>query len=333
VSTPTAAALTSKCAGSTPALPNFFLVGAPKAGTTSLYHYLGQHPEVYMSPVKEPHYFADEIRVANFSEDFQRMAAPRRETLRVFLEGPMTTRVSAGPVEEFEDYRRLFQRVDGQKAVGEASVCYLWSTTAPANIARTCPQARILMVLRDPVARAFSAHLHTLSSANSNLSFREQVDAALASRDRRFSELYPFLQFGLYYEQVRRYLGLFPRERVGIFFYHDYVRDAARFLRGIFRFLEVDAGFVPNVSARYTEPRVPRSYRVQQLLKRSGAWELARAVAPAKIRPMLKRMAFVPKGALRIDPEDRVRLIEFYREDVEKLAELLGRDLGAWLRV
>jgi len=284
-----------------------------------------------MSPVKEPHFFSDEIRFANFTEDFQRMAAPRLAAFREYLDGPMTGKFSAGPVEHLTDYQKLFQRVDGERAVGEASVCYLWSKTAPANIARLCPDARILMVLRDPVSRVFSGHLHTLTSANDHWSFREQVDAALGSRDTRIGELYPFLEFGLYYEQVRRYLELFPRERVGIFFYDDYVRDAAAFLREVFRFLEVDADFVPDFALRYTEPRVPRSHGAHRLMKRMGVWELARALAPRGIRPALKRLAFRPRRALRIDPVDRARLIAYYREDVEKLAALVQRDLSAWL--
>jgi hypothetical protein len=313
-------------------LPNFFLVGAPKAGTTSLYHYLDQHPQIYMSPVKEPHYFAEEIRFANFTEEFQRKAAPQLKAFREYLQGPMSTRFSAGPVEDWADYVKLFQRVDGQTAIGEASVCYLWSKTAAHNIARHCPEARIVMVLRDPVARAYSGHLHTLTVADSRMSFRAQVDAALSSPHMRIGELYPFLEFGLYYEQVRRYLDLFPRERVGIFFYDDYVRDGTGFLQGIFRFLQVDPDFAPDVSAKYTQPRVPRSYFARRLLRRLGAWQLARALAPPAIRPLLNQAIFQPREVLRIDPADRARLVAFYREDIENLAELLGRDLSAWLR-
>ncbi len=186
--------------------PNFFLVGAPKAGSTSLNHYLDQHPQIYMSPIKEPHYFADEIRLENFDDEMRRM-------LREYLQGLASAKASAGPISDWQDYLKLFQHVNGETAIGEASVCYLWSKSAPKNIAARFPEAKILMVLRDPVERAFSQYLHMLTFAKSYVSFREEVDASLRSTSTRIGRLYPFLEFGLYYEQVKRYLALFPRER------------------------------------------------------------------------------------------------------------------------
>ncbi len=114
----------------TPVLPNFFIVGAPKAGTTSLYHYLGQHPDVYMSPVKEPNYFAQEIRLGNVSAQWQDWAEREYDSLQLYLRGPMQERKFGGIVSHWSDYLKLFENVNGEKAIGEASVCYLWSKTA-----------------------------------------------------------------------------------------------------------------------------------------------------------------------------------------------------------
>src|SRR5689334_12796832 len=125
-------------------LPNFFLAGVPKSGSTSLHRYLQQHPDVYMSPIKEPHYFADEVRLENFGDDFRRRAEPMQQVLRDYLAGPMTTGCSAGPVSEWPDYVRLFRHASVEKAVGEASVCYLWSQTAARNIAARIPDAKML---------------------------------------------------------------------------------------------------------------------------------------------------------------------------------------------
>ena len=116
------------------ALPNFFIVGAPKAGATSLYHYLGQHPQIYLSPVKEPCYFASEVRPEHFSQEFASTAERGGRQLRTYLDGPMTGGDPGGIVANWEDYLRLFKNADGETAVGEASVCYLWSPTAASNI-------------------------------------------------------------------------------------------------------------------------------------------------------------------------------------------------------
>src|ERR1019366_5553478 len=134
-----------------PRLPDFFVVGAPKAGTTSLNRYLEQHPEIYMSPFKEPHYFADETRVSNFSPELQTQATLRAPQFRAWLDGDMSETFQFFPVGQWNDYLKLFRRAGEAQLAGEASVCYLWSPTAAANIARTVPAARILVVLRNPI--------------------------------------------------------------------------------------------------------------------------------------------------------------------------------------
>ena len=190
-------------------LPNFFLVGAAKAGTTSLFRYLDQHPDIYMSPIKEPNYFADEVRVENFAPEFQERLLRWREDLRVYLEGSRQERFTSGPVSDWNDYLRLFEPARDERAVGEASPSYLWSKTAARNIAVRCPGAKILIILRNPVERAFAQHLHTLSVISTPMTFREHIDAALRCREPKIGELYPFLEFGLYADQVERYLSRF----------------------------------------------------------------------------------------------------------------------------
>ncbi len=132
------------------ALPNFFVVGAGKSGTTSLYHYLRQHPQIYMSPVKEPCYFASEIRVENYDSTLYRhIPGLSRQLPQLTNDG----RRSGWLVSEWEDYARLFKEVEAETAIGEASAAYLWSETAAGNIASCVPDARIIMILRDPSER------------------------------------------------------------------------------------------------------------------------------------------------------------------------------------
>lgn len=119
--------------------PNFFLVGAPKAGSTSLNHYLDQHPQIYMSPIKEPHYFADEIRPDNFDDEMRCLTEPGLAALREYLQGPASAKFSGGPVTEWRDYLKLFQHVNGETAIGEASVGYLWSKDRNQEHCRTIP--------------------------------------------------------------------------------------------------------------------------------------------------------------------------------------------------
>ena len=108
-------------------LPNFFIVGAPKAGTTSLYHHLDQHPQIYMSPLKEPCYFSSELRPENYTEELQPWITREIQALQQYLAGPMTEKRFGGLVSEWDDYIKLFRNAAGAHTIGEASVCYLWS--------------------------------------------------------------------------------------------------------------------------------------------------------------------------------------------------------------
>ena len=317
--------------GARPRTPNFFLVGAPKAGTTSLYSYLDQHPQIFMSPMKEPHYLADEVRLGNFTDELRRREEPRLAGLRAYLDGPMTTKFSTGFVTEFADYLKLFQDSTTEPVLGDASVCYLWSPTAPGNIARMCPEAKILMVLRDPADRAYSQYLQLLTFSKAFLSFRDYVNAGLRSTSTLMGPLYPFLCLGQYYGQVKRYLQQFPREQIQILFYEDFLRDAPGMLENIFKFLGVDSDFVPDMKERHMLANVPRSYVLHRLTGPVARWSPLRQISPSRLRSSLKRLLFRPRESMTMDPRDRAFLVDFYREDIGNLSGLLDRDLSAWL--
>ena len=134
--------------------PNFFIVGAAKAGTTALYYYLKRHPDVFMCPIKEPHYFSSDIRYENFSTFHKRVHSKLK--IRDYLQNSQLYEVHIDWVTGWMDYLALFRESNGEKAIGEASTGYLYSESAAANIAEKCPKAKIIIVLRDPIERAFS---------------------------------------------------------------------------------------------------------------------------------------------------------------------------------
>lgn len=316
-------------------IPNFFLVGAPKAGTTSLYHYLDQHPDIYMSPIKEPNYFATEIRPELFADEMRPGVDADLRDLQHYLHGSMTKKRFGGMVTDWDDYVRLFQNVKAEKALGEASVCYLWSKTAAANIQARIPDAKILMILRNPVDRMFSQYLELVSEGHTRLSFRKYIDVRLNYREAKLRE--PYLELvlsplGFSAEDVKRYLDRFPRENVRIFLYEDYEKDPAGLLAETFLFLGVDASFVPDTSQRQMQPRVPRSLVIGQFLKKRGLWQRAAKLSPPALRPLLKKIAEKPRAGVTVTREDREFLQRYYRDEIRKLQALLGRDLGDWLQ-
>jgi len=311
-------------------LPNFFIVGAPKAGTTSLYHYLDQHPQVYLSPIKEPHYFAAEVRAENCDAGVRRRMARENRGLREFLAGSMREKRFSGIVTDWEDYVRLFSNAVDESALGEASVCYLWSRTAPGRIAARIPDARILVMLRDPAERAFSQYLHGIGNGAIRWSLHEHIRRNLSHHSAQLSPCYPFLEFGLYSEQLGRYLNRFGRN-VWVGFHDDLRHRPQELLRSVFQFLGVSPEFEPDTARRYLEAQVPRVGAISWL-KSLGLWEAAARVTPSKLRPLIRRALIRTPGTTRMDPADRRFLVDFYREDIARLASLLGRDLNGWLQ-
>jgi Sulfotransferase family len=313
-----------------PTLPNFFVVGAPKAGTTSLYYYLGQHPEVYISPIKEPNYFAEEIRLANVSAQWQDWAQREHDSLQLYLRGPMREKRFGGIVSKWPDYLKLFENVNGEKAVGEASVCYLWSRTAARNIASTTPNAKIIMVLRNPVDRAFSQYKQAVAAGLVGHSFREQLRKSFNNKSDQFELLNPFLELGLYYEQVRRYMEQFSTENLRIYLYEEYKQAPTCTITDIFRFLKVDPHFSPDVSEKHLQTSLPRFTWGSFMLKKYGVWSRLKNTIPQEFLPVVKKWGFEHRQR-EVDPADRVQLSNYYRENVVRLSALIKRDLNAWL--
>ena len=311
-----------------PRLPNFFIVGAPKAGTTSLYHYLDRHPGIYMSAIKEPHYFAPEVYPANIDVQLSRRLALDQPALRKFLDGPMREKRFGGTVTDWNDYLRLFANASNESGLGEASVWYLWSRSAARRIAAAIPEARILMLLRDPAERAFSQYLMGVSNGTYRCSFREHIRRNLAHRSATVSLHYPFLELGLYAEQLARYRECFG-SNVWVGLYDDLKQRPRELCESACRFLALDPEPLPGPGSRHLQTQVPR-LRVLGLLRRWGMWEAAAKLTPARLRPVIRRALTRRPASTPMDSADRAYLRDYYRDDTRRLESMLDRDLSAW---
>jgi Sulfotransferase family len=314
-----------------PKVPNFFIVGAPKAGTSALYAYLDQHPQIFMSPLKEPNYFASEIRPEHFGPQDRERVASEMQSLAAYLRSDMSEKRFGGMVSSWDDYLRLFQNVADEVAVGEATACYLWSQSAPRRIARQIPHARIIVNLRNPVDRAFSQYLQMVALGRTRRPFREQITQSMRRDPEQFGSSWPLLEFGCYHQQLTRYLGEFPRSQVHISLYEELEREPARLLSELFAFLGVDPLHRVDVSARHHVPTVPRLTATAYLLKKARIWPYLRKLAPNPLGPRLRALMVRSRASLVMDASDRAFLADYYRDEIEKLAVLLDRDLSAWL--
>jgi hypothetical protein len=313
--------------------PNFFIVGAPKAGTDSLYYHLDQHPQIFMSPLKEPCYFSSEIRPNNFEPSLREQMVGEQQRTREYLLGPMSEKRFGGIVATWDDYLRLFANSKQETAIGEGSVCYLWSHAAAHAIASRVPSARIIIVLMDPAERAFAQYLKSVSDGTVGHSFREHLRVCFRGRTGdEFSVFNPFLEFGNYSAQVQRYLDTFPRNQINISFYEDAKANYSAWLDQILAFLGVEQHFVPDISKARPDPLIPKVFGAGHRLKRSAAWKKASGLIPRRLRSTLKRMAYRKAGSMSLNPEDRALLVDFYRADIRRLEQVLERDLTVWRR-
>ena len=296
--------------------PSFLLVGAAKAGTSSVFAYLGQHPDVFVSPVKEPNYFA----LAGNTVDYA---------------GPGDFIVNRATITEEHRYRALFRGAADAKALGEASTLYLYAPGAAAAIRRDVPDAKIIAILRDPAERAYSSFLHLVRDGRETTeSFEEALDLEESRIGKHWEHLWHYTRLGLYHAQLQRYYAVFPRDQIGVWLYDDLEDDPGRVLREVFAFLGVDPTFMPDMSVRHKVAGTPRSKALHAVLTQPNPLKsLAKRLLPAGVRSrvygaVMQRNVREHRETMR--PQTRRRLEALFRDDVERLEALLDRDLASW---
>lgn len=297
--------------------PNFLIVGAANSGTTSLYTYLKQHPEVFLPALKEPHYFS------------QVRPAYEQRYLRTYVTDEKT-------------YLGLFRKAAGYRAIGEASTSYLFEPETHRRIHRVAPKAKIIIILRDPLERAHSHYLMDVREGRQNLNFCDAVhrDWELKQKGWGVSQLY--IELGLYAEQVKRYLGTFGPERVLILTFEELGGSSAqRTLMKVLRFIEVDLSHLSRIDTSYSEnsfgvARWSWTRRVagSNLVRRMGQLLVPMNMGSNHaIKRLIYQRYFVKAGPKpAIDPAARAWLASIFDPDICELEATLDRKLPSLRR-
>lgn len=304
--------------------PNFFVIGSAKSGTTSLFHYLKQHPEIAMSLKKEPHYYS---RRAGAGSEISHNFSHREDPLQ-------TGRTYPDDMQKSESgYRALFSDVVDEKAIGESSVSYLTTPGVAALIRREVPHAKIVVILRNPVERAYSSYIHMRRDGFETLSFKAGLDAEEERIRQNCHELFRYRKLGLYYNQLQEYVDLFPPEQRFFVTYDYWSRNQNDFLKQLFRFLNVrdDVSIDCRQSYNVSGEMKLRSFHMWSVRPCWWRHEIAKWV-PYKfkwrVRYLFRKWNVKPKVKM---PEDcRAELEKFYLNDIEKIEALLGWDLSCW---
>lgn len=302
-------------------LPTFLLLGAPKAGTTALYHVLQKHPQVFMSAVKEPHFFA-------FSDPQD-----------VQFKGPRDDRayLTTQSVTDFAAYQELFAGATA-KARGEASTMYLYQPQTPERIAQYAPDVKLIAVLRNPIDRAFSHFLHLRRDGREWLTnFTEALAAEPERITQGWSPAWHYQTVGNYTEQIPRYWQQFPREQLRIYLYEDWLQNPEAFLADLFTFIGVDSDFRPQESDRAnTTTQVQKNLGIHDFLTQDNPIKsVLRRLIPARIRQPLAAKAYRANVSAppKLTPELRAKLLPQFKAGILQTQDLIDRDLSSWLRL
>ncbi|MEL6441752.1 MAG: sulfotransferase [Cyanobacteria bacterium J06621_8] len=291
-------------------MPDFLIIGAAKSGTTSLYRYLEEHPQVYMSRVKEPQFFAFEDQQINF-------------------QGPGDMeRINNCYIPDLESYQTLFHEAQG-KIAGEASTWYLYSSKAAKNINKYLPNVKIIAVLRNPVDRAYSSFLHLAGEGSESFNFTQGLKAEQKRIEKNYALLWHYTQAGFYSEQIKRYFQVFTQNQIKIYLYDDLVANPINVIQDVYQFIGVDSKFIPNTHKKYNVSGIPKSKTLDRLLFTSNPIKsLFKPLVSKKIRKKIQQKS---KQKPSIPLDIRQELTALYKNDILTLEKLIQKDLSSWL--
>ena len=300
------------------ALPDFFVAGAPKAGTTALHAALARHPALYMSAVKEPKFF--------------------------LTDGPPPMQGGPGDVKTYRehvwrraDYESLFDPAPAGTLRGESTPFYLYSHDAQRRIKALVPRARLIVVVRDPVERAHSNWTHLWSAGLDPI---DDFVRACAAEEQRiaagWADFWHYKRIGLYGQQVQQLYSIFPRSQVLLFRYRDLIDDPAGTLDQICAFLGIEPGLIAEVPRENVtaHPELTRRHQnLSRVLRACSAATARLPVHPGKLMiDKLERR--LQQGAAPRRPltwAERQALIPYFEADIRLLGELTGEDFSHWM--
>ena len=293
-------------------LPNLLIVGAAKCGTTSLHNYLKQHPDIFMSKQKEPHFLIN----SDIGEDRIHKA-----------------------ITVLEDYEDMFKTDSIYKYKGESSVMYLaFPEFSIKNIKKYLdPDVKIIIMLRNPVERAFAGYLHNLRyNPSENLSFEEAFEKSEARyyQERDITPDTRYLHVGNYYSQVESFMSMF-NDNVLVIMYEDYVSDIDLCLANVFDFLDIDKISVDTSRRHMVGGWIfKRKFLRNLLIPKNNFKSLIKSFLPnKKIRKAVKQkimnMSTVKNPSISKDMHKK--LTEYYRKDIDNLSKLLNKELNCWI--
>lgn len=297
--------------------PNLFIVGAQKSGTSALAAWLREHSQVLMSYPKEPGYLAFGERGYPYLNGYGKQSP-----------------ASQWVIKSEQEYLALFAKAsDKNKILGEASTWYLAVPGTAKRIQQMSPNAKIVMILRNPVDRAYSAWSHARRDGHEPI---ERFSDAFAAEDKRgeVEYLLRYKMMGNYSEQLAAYQAVFPAEQLLVLFYDDLRDKPGQIWEQLCLFLDIAVEERPSSSQRYNRSGIPRSRLLQSLIKSYHFRTFWKNLLPGKTAYWLKQKldSINLQSLPPMDKDTRKELQKHYRPDIQKLMAITERDLSSWIQ-
>ncbi len=310
------------------AFPNFFIIGAAKAGTTSLYHYLRVHPDVFLSPVKEPNYFSTDIKPELFCNTYKKNTFLDLE--KYFQQKPLHD-LQLAFIRKPEHYKKLFKGVTTEKAIGEASTSYLYSKIAANNIKSHHPDSKIIAILRNPAERAVSHYYTALRYGHTNLPLRKAIEADMKKKKKGWGISELFIELGMYYEQLKRYYDLYPKDNILTLLFDELTADPNDTLAKCHRFLNIHPTSISQFP-QHNKAETPRFKNLNKMVTNSGIKTLLKRYMPKTFVEKMKNSFFIDGSSDNlISHEDYDFLKKIYQKDIQATSQLINKDLTHWI--
>ena len=285
---------------------DFFIVGAPKSGTTSLYHYLSEHPQVEMSSQKEPDYFSDKA---------------------INEQGMYYTK---NRVNSLAKYESLFVQKESV-VYGEASVSYLFYENVPEDIKKYNPNAKIIIMLRNPIERAFSHYLMDYRLGLISDSF-ENVLAKISKHKNAHLFYQQYIEVSKYSKQIQRYLDFFEKDSILFIDYEDLKINVSKTVDQVYNFLHISTEFAADINTKHNTFTMPKNKVIRLIYSFVFLRKILTFLFPTYLVKNIRVLLFKSDKKPELLKETRSLLSIIFNDDIKKMEEVLAKNYSKWIK-
>lgn len=295
-------------------LPNFIVIGAPKSGTTSLYFYFRQHPDIYLPNVKELHYFS-------FPE------------LGLVSKGPGDAAVRDGLCQTWEQYTAHYLNLRSHSAIGDISPSYLYYSSSAKKIVEKLGMVKIIAIIRNPVDKAYSQYMHMVRDGLEELTFQDAIAFEADRRERGWGDIWRYTESSLYAKRLEEFIAVFGRDNVRIVLFDDFIRQTSEVLADLFKFIGVDPKAKISTNEKFNRTGTQKSPFVSNMMRNPGLLKtLVKRILPYDLRLKLRNWIINANTGSKpeLSRELRLSLLNYFRDDIVMVERLVGKATG-WL--